>query len=89
MDYKKDFCEHTDCPEHPNNYKDDCGLISHHDANEMLSNTIEDVIRNAAKVVVEINGIKIPLACTICSNHKQIDMKTFMKRNLAKKELNK
>lgn len=90
MDYIRDFCEQADCPEHPNRYSNgDDALISYNGAklDNFTSNTIEDVVRNAAKVIVSIHGIKVPLACTICSNRKPIDMKKLMKRETAKKEL--
>lgn len=90
MDYKKDFCEHIDCPEHPNHYEYKDGLISHaNEGDHLLGTTIEDVIRNATHVVIQINGVIIPFACSVCSNHKDIDMKSLMKKEMAKKELKK
>jgi len=86
MDYKKDFCEQVDCPEHPNRYSNsDDALISYNEAK--LNNYFP--ASNAIKAVVSIHGIKVPLACTICSNRKPIDMKKLMKREAAKKELTK
>ncbi len=74
MDYKKDFCEQVDCPEHPNRYRNGVNAL---------------IFYNPGSVIVSIHGIKVSLACTICSNRKPIDMKKLAKREAAKKELTK
>ena len=74
MDYIKDFCEQVDCPEHPNR---------HSNGDDAL------IFCRPGRVIVSIHGIKVSLACAICSNKKPIDMKKLMKTDAAKKELTK